>query len=75
MGSICPCMRPSDSSDAFEPLLHNQSSDEEDIRDGEEHNYLNTSRKDTKAIAIKNENDQISYSKKISVNDFTFQKV
>ena len=75
MGTICPCMRPADSGDVFEPLMNDQTSDEEEIKDGEEHSYLNRSREDVKPIGIRDENDKISYSRKISINDFTFFKV
>lgn len=77
MGSICPCMKPTDSSsEAPRPFLNNQTSEEEEESNEQgEYDSLNTSGKDAKAIPIRNENDRISYSKKISVNDFTLVKV
>ena len=76
MGSICPCLKKKvKPSEISEGLINDKVSSLEEGKTTDEYDFSNKEAKSAKVIPIRNENDKISYPKKVSVSDFSFLKV
>lgn len=75
MGSICPCLKKKvKPSEMTEGLINDKTSVMEEGKTTDEYDFSNSATKHAKVIPIRNENDKISYPKKVSVSDFSFLK-